>query len=260
MATLWLVGSLSFVVALSGALMPGPLLTFTVARTVRTPRRGWLTGALVIAGHAALEGAIVVGLLFGVLEFLRTPVALKVIGTVGGVFLAWSGIAMLVGLRRADGAGPRRRHRAGRPDGGIALRPAGPGARRRARVDGQPLLVGLVGHRGGGHDAALRRVVRALARPGWRSSSATRPAISRGTSRLDARAPRTARHSARRVRRPARRVRRGRDRVRSVSRRLRLGRGLRRNPARPPCRSAAVSLHSVPCSPWCCASCSPTAG
>ncbi len=38
MATPWLDRfSLSFVVALSGALMPGPLLTFTVARTVRTP-------------------------------------------------------------------------------------------------------------------------------------------------------------------------------------------------------------------------------
>ena len=105
MTTLWLVGSLSFVVALSGALMPGPLLTFTVARTVRTPRRGWLTGALVTAGHAALEGAIVTGLLFGVLEFLRSPVAVKAIGTVGGAFLAWSGIAMLVGLLRRRGTG-----------------------------------------------------------------------------------------------------------------------------------------------------------
>jgi threonine/homoserine/homoserine lactone efflux protein len=104
MAALWLVGSLSFVVALSGALMPGPLLTFTVALTVRTPRRGWLTGALVTAGHAALEGAIVIGLLLGVLEFLRTPVALKAIGTVGGAFLAWSGIAMLVGLLARRGA------------------------------------------------------------------------------------------------------------------------------------------------------------
>jgi threonine/homoserine/homoserine lactone efflux protein len=107
MATLWLVGSLSFVVALSGALMPGPLLTFTVARTVRVARRGWLTGALVTLGHAALEGAIVIGLLLGVLEFLRSPAALKTIGTVGGAFLAWSGAAMLVGLvrgRRADPA------------------------------------------------------------------------------------------------------------------------------------------------------------
>jgi threonine/homoserine/homoserine lactone efflux protein len=105
MATLWLVGSLSFVVALSGALMPGPLLTFTVARTVRVARRGWLTGALVILGHAALEGAIVIGLLLGVLEFLRSTAALRTIGTVGGAFLVWSGVAMLVGLARGRAAG-----------------------------------------------------------------------------------------------------------------------------------------------------------
>jgi threonine/homoserine/homoserine lactone efflux protein len=105
MATLWLVGSLSFVVALSGALMPGPLLTFTVARTVRVTRRGWLTGALVTLGHAALEGAIVIGLLLGVLEFLRSPAALKTIGTVGGAFLVWSGVAMLVSLVRGRAAG-----------------------------------------------------------------------------------------------------------------------------------------------------------
>lgn len=103
MASLWVVGSLSFVVALSGALMPGPLLTYTVARTVRAPRRGWLTGALVTAGHAALEGAIVVGLLLGVLEVLRAPAAVKAIGTVGGAFLAWSGVAMLAGLLRGRG-------------------------------------------------------------------------------------------------------------------------------------------------------------
>lgn len=106
MASLWIVFSLSFVVALSGALMPGPLLTYTVARTVRTPRRGWLTGALVVAGHAALEGAIVCGLLFGVMGFLRTPLAVRVIGTVGGAFLVWSGITMLVGLVRGRRTSP----------------------------------------------------------------------------------------------------------------------------------------------------------
>jgi len=132
MATLWLVGSLSFVVALSGALMPGPLLTFTVARTVRTPRRGWLTGALVCAGHAALEGAIVIGLLLGVLEFLRTPVALKAIGTVGGAFLAWSGIAMLVGLLGRRGAGAATVA----PAAGAA--PGGPGAAAAPSASSSP--------------------------------------------------------------------------------------------------------------------------
>jgi threonine/homoserine/homoserine lactone efflux protein len=109
MASLWIVFSLSFVVALSGALMPGPLLTYTVARTVRTPRRGWLTGALVTAGHAALEGAIVCGLLFGVLEFLRAPLAVRIIGAVGGAFLVWSGVTMIASLvrgRRAAAEAP----------------------------------------------------------------------------------------------------------------------------------------------------------
>jgi threonine/homoserine/homoserine lactone efflux protein len=106
MAALWIVFSLSFVVALSGALMPGPLLTYTVARTVRTPHRGWLTGALVIAGHAALEGVIVCGLLFGVMGFLRTPLAVRIIGTVGGAFLVWSGVTMLISLVRGRGSAP----------------------------------------------------------------------------------------------------------------------------------------------------------
>jgi threonine/homoserine/homoserine lactone efflux protein len=126
MAALWLVFSLSFVVALSGALMPGPLLTYTVARTVRTPRRGWLTGALVIAGHAALEGAIVCGLLFGVLEFLRAPLAVRIIGTVGGLFLVWSGVTMLVSLLRGRRTPPDATGASGAPAALSPLERLGP--------------------------------------------------------------------------------------------------------------------------------------
>jgi len=129
MASLWIVFSLSFVVALSGALMPGPLLTYTVARTVRTPRRGWLTGALVIAGHAALEGAIVCGLLFGVLEFLRAPLAVRIIGAVGGAFLVWSGATMIVSLargRRAAAEGTGASGASGAPAAASPLERLGP--------------------------------------------------------------------------------------------------------------------------------------
>jgi len=129
MASLWIVFSLSFVVALSGALMPGPLLTYTVARTVRTPRRGWLTGALVIAGHAALEGAIVCGLLFGILEFLRAPLAVRIIGAVGGAFLVWSGITMIAGLvrgRRTTAGGTGAPGASGEPAAASPLERLGP--------------------------------------------------------------------------------------------------------------------------------------
>jgi threonine/homoserine/homoserine lactone efflux protein len=94
-ASLGIVFSLSFVTALSGALMPGPLLTYTIARTVQAPKRGWLTGALVIGGHAALECALLAGLLLGLVGFLRSPLAARIIGAVGGALLLYMGAGLL---------------------------------------------------------------------------------------------------------------------------------------------------------------------
>ncbi len=50
----------SFVVALSGALMPGPLLTVTVGEATR---RGFWAGPLIILGHGLLELTLVLLLL-----------------------------------------------------------------------------------------------------------------------------------------------------------------------------------------------------
>ena len=92
---LWVIFSLSLLLSLSGALMPCPLLTYTIARTLRTKRGGWLTGARVIAGHAALEGGLVCGLALGVVEFLRAPLTVKIIGVAGAALLAYMGIGLL---------------------------------------------------------------------------------------------------------------------------------------------------------------------
>ena len=103
-ATLWIAFSVSFVMALSGALVPGPLLTYTIARTMQTPRRGFLVGVWVIGGHALLEGVLVTGLALGVAEFLRAPLALKIIGAAGAGVLAFMGVGLvrqsLASLRR----------------------------------------------------------------------------------------------------------------------------------------------------------------
>jgi len=87
--------SLSFLMSLSGALMPGPLLTYTIARTLGSARGGWLVGGRVIAGHAALEAALTCGLVVGVVEFLRAPLASKIIGVAGGALLVYMGIGLL---------------------------------------------------------------------------------------------------------------------------------------------------------------------
>jgi threonine/homoserine/homoserine lactone efflux protein len=91
----WALVSVSFIMALSGAVMPGPLLTYTIARTVKTPVRGFLTGPLAIAGHAVIEMAILTGLVFGVTEFLKQPAVIKVIGVAGALLLGYMGIGLI---------------------------------------------------------------------------------------------------------------------------------------------------------------------
>jgi threonine/homoserine/homoserine lactone efflux protein len=95
LASLWIVLSFSFVVALSGAVMPGPLFTYTVAKTVASPRRGFLTGLWVTLGHAILEALLILALLLGIAELLRIRAVLLAIGTVGCAVLLYMGVGLI---------------------------------------------------------------------------------------------------------------------------------------------------------------------
>ncbi|ACX51388.1 Lysine exporter protein (LYSE/YGGA) [Ammonifex degensii KC4] len=82
----------SFLVALTGAMAPGPLLTVTLAESAR---RGKKAGPLLVAGHAALELLLVTLLVLGLAPFLSRPQVVAVIGIVGGLFLFWMGASLL---------------------------------------------------------------------------------------------------------------------------------------------------------------------
>lgn len=71
---------------------------------MQTRRNGFLVGAWVTAGHAALEGALICGLALGVAQALRAPLVLKVIGTAGALVLGYMGVGMIRGA-----AGSRRK-------------------------------------------------------------------------------------------------------------------------------------------------------
>jgi threonine/homoserine/homoserine lactone efflux protein len=88
----------SFIVALSGALMPGPLLTLTVGEAAR---RGFWAGPLIIVGHALLELALVLLLLAGVGVWLHRPVVLGLVGVAGAAMLAWMGLGLLKASRHS---------------------------------------------------------------------------------------------------------------------------------------------------------------
>ena len=82
----------SFLVGLSGALMPGPLLTVVVYSALRKGIRG---GLLAVAGHAIIEALLVALLFIGLKSVLMKPVAKGILGVAGGLTLVWMGLEML---------------------------------------------------------------------------------------------------------------------------------------------------------------------
>ena len=73
--------STSFMIALSGALMPGPVLTVTVSESTR---RGALAGPLMMLGHGILELALIMALFAGLAPFLSQDKVFITVSFVGG--------------------------------------------------------------------------------------------------------------------------------------------------------------------------------
>ncbi|MFW9894202.1 MAG: LysE family transporter [Candidatus Thorarchaeota archaeon] len=76
----------SFLVALTGALTPGPLLSFTIYKSLRQ-KKGYLAGVFIILGHATIELILILILLAGASLFFQNIIFLTVVGIVGGIFL-----------------------------------------------------------------------------------------------------------------------------------------------------------------------------
>ena len=92
---------LSFLVALTGALSPGPLLTFTIYKSLRR-KRGYLASLYILLGHAVIEFALIIALLAGASFFLRNILFLTLIGIIGGILLVIYGIVAIRGVLKTD--------------------------------------------------------------------------------------------------------------------------------------------------------------
>lgn len=78
----------SFVVGLSGALVPGPMFTVTVSDSVK---KGFITGPLIVLGHFIAEFILMIFILAGFSWLVGSTEAAIVIGTLGGVMLIYMG-------------------------------------------------------------------------------------------------------------------------------------------------------------------------
>ncbi len=119
----------SFLVGLSGAMMPGPVLTVTIGETAarlraelpgpgrevkaglpgtagsaralrRAQTRGALAGPLIVLGHGILEVLLVVGVILGLGQLLVLESVIGIIALVGGAVLLWMAWGMFRSVKR----------------------------------------------------------------------------------------------------------------------------------------------------------------
>jgi len=76
---------ISFIVALTGALSPGPVLTFTIYKSFKS--KNPFTGFFIVLGHAFLEFSLIILLLLGASFLFQNFIFLVMIGIIGGICL-----------------------------------------------------------------------------------------------------------------------------------------------------------------------------
>jgi len=102
LAVFWLIFSFSFLVALTGAIAPGPLLTYTIFKSTKSPQRGYLMGVWIVLGHALIEIVIIVLLLLGFSFVLKNLVVVRTIGVLGGLILCYLGFSIIYDVKRGN--------------------------------------------------------------------------------------------------------------------------------------------------------------
>ena len=95
--SLFFVFTNAFVVGLSGAVMPGPLLTVNISSALR---RGFWAGPIVVLGHALAEVGVLFAIYFGLTNLVKDPRIFWWIAVIGGAALIVMGAMMFADLIR----------------------------------------------------------------------------------------------------------------------------------------------------------------
>lgn len=100
----------SFAAGLSGALVPGPMLTVTISDSVK---KGFIAGPLVVLGHFIAEITLIFIIMAGFSWLIGSNTAAMIIGTLGGIMLIYMGYntskssQKLQNLQKRDGLSQR---------------------------------------------------------------------------------------------------------------------------------------------------------
>ncbi len=104
----WSVFSVTFLIGLGGAMSPGPLLTYTLIKSVEAKKKGYLVGLFVSIGHMLIELLLILLLMFGLgillsnLQDSTMGIITIVIGFLGGGILVFFGSQILNDIRKQN--------------------------------------------------------------------------------------------------------------------------------------------------------------
>lgn len=88
--------SIGFILGLTGAMAPGPLLTITIGESAK---RGGIVGPMVVLGHGILEFLLLVLIIFGLGSILNNKIIFFIIAFAGGIILIYMGCGTIKGLK-----------------------------------------------------------------------------------------------------------------------------------------------------------------
>lgn len=91
--------STSFVIAFSGAMMPGPFMTMTIGESARS---GPWVGPKMIAGHAILEMVLLAAIFFGLAPLFQKDLFFVLVALVGGGIMIWMAQSMFRSLPKLE--------------------------------------------------------------------------------------------------------------------------------------------------------------
>ena len=75
----WSVFTVTFLIGLGGAMSPGPLLTYSIIKSVEAKKKAFLVGLFISTGHTLIELVLIFILMFGLGLILSYPIVLIII-------------------------------------------------------------------------------------------------------------------------------------------------------------------------------------
>lgn len=81
----------SFIVGLSGAMVPGPMLTVTISDSLK---KGFTAGPKIVFGHIITEFSLIILIFAGLDWLIGSNTAIFIIGAIGGIIMVFMGFQM----------------------------------------------------------------------------------------------------------------------------------------------------------------------